>query len=242
MPSRVRARRLAVMPRTLVVDDDPIAQAALVSTLEELGHEVRAVSTASAALCAAGARQLDLVLFDLGLPEIDGMAALRKLRNRSAVPVIVSTARAAEDWLLAAFDAGADDYIVKPYSRRHLAARVNALLRRSGRRPVTAQNDEEVLMVGDDLKVDLATRTARLCGAPLSLSRREFDLLAYLATKQGIVVTRRELVRKVWEQPHTADTTIAAHTSWLRRKLGETASAPRYLHTVRGVGLKLVAP
>ncbi|MFD4644469.1 response regulator transcription factor [Lentzea sp. NPDC058436] len=227
------------MARALVVEDDPAVQLALVHTLQELGHVVRAVPTASAALCEVGSGELDLIVFDLGLPDMDGVVALRMLRKVSAVPVIVSTARGSEEWLLNAFDAGADDYIVKPFSRNHLAARVRAVLRRSGSQQSTV--DDNVLAVGD-LRIDIGTRTAELAGVPLSLTKREFDLLAYLARRQGKVVTRRELFQEVWDQPHAGDKTMDVHTSWLRRKLGETAAAPRYLHTVRGVGLKLVAP
>ncbi|MFD9698103.1 response regulator transcription factor [Lentzea sp. NPDC059081] len=228
------------MTRTLVVEDDPVVQSALVHTLQDLGHDVRAVSTAGAALYEAEVGEVDLVLFDLGLPDLDGVIALRRLRNFSSVPVIVSTARSAESSLLDAFEAGADDYIVKPFSRKHLAARVNAVLRRTGDRPAATAPD--VFTVGENLEVDLGTRSVKLNGTTLSLTKREFDLLAYLAGRQGRVVTRRELFREVWDQSEITDKTVDVHTSWLRRKLGETAAAPRYLHTVRGVGLKLVAP
>ncbi|MET9227888.1 response regulator transcription factor [Lentzea sp. NPDC003310] len=226
------------MSKVLVVEDDPVVQAALVHALTDLGHVVQAVGTAVAALREAGTSELDLVILDLGLPDLDGVAALRMLRGVSNVPVIVATARGAETSVVSTLNAGADDYIVKPFSAEHLAARINALLRRTG----GATLPSEVVELGA-LHIDLAQRTAALDGAPLSLSRREFDLLAYLAQRPGRVISRRELIQAVWGNPYVGDDkTIDVHASWLRRKLGETAAHPRYLHTVRGVGFKLAAP
>jgi len=229
------------MSKVLLVEDDPVVQAALVHALTELGHVVQAVGTAVAALREAANQELDLVLLDLGLPDLDGVAALRMLRGVSNVPVIVATARGSESSIVSALDAGADDYIVKPFSSEHLTARMNALLRRTGsERPKPEIAD--VLTVGD-LHIDLGQRQARLGDKMLSLSRREFDLLAYLAQRPSKVITRRELIQAVWGHPHVGDDkTIDVHASWLRRKLGETAANPQYLHTVRGVGLKLSAP
>jgi DNA-binding response OmpR family regulator len=222
----------------LVVEDDPVVQAALVHALTDLGHVVQAVGTAVAALREAGTNELDLVILDLGLPDLDGVAALRMLRGVSNVPVIVATARGAENSVVSTLNAGADDYIVKPFSSEHLAARINALLRRTG----GSAAPSEVVVVGD-LSVDLAQRSATLGDGALALSRREFDLLAYLAQRPGRVISRRELIQAVWGHPYVGDDkTIDVHASWLRRKLGETAAHPRYLHTVRGVGFKLAAP
>ncbi|CCH30021.1 response regulator transcription factor [Actinosynnema sp. NPDC047251] len=227
------------MSKVLLVEDDPVVQAALVHALTDLGHEVRAVGTAVAALREAGTEEPDLVILDLGLPDLDGVAALRMLRGISDVPVIIATARGGESSVVGSLNAGADDYIVKPFSAEHLAARINALLRRTSG---AARPDRDLLVVGD-LRVDLAQRQVLRDGRPVALSRREFDLLAYLAQRPNRVIARRELFQAVWGQPYLGDDkTIDVHVSWLRSKLGETAAKPRYLHTVRGVGFKLVAP
>jgi DNA-binding response OmpR family regulator len=133
-------------------------------------------------------------------------------------------------------DAGADDYVVKPYSAAQLDARIRAVLRRAG------ESAPEPLQVGG-LCVDPRARLAELDGVELELTPREFDVLPYLAARSGEVITKRELLTEVWQLPYGgADKTVDVHLSWLRRKLGETASDPRYLHTVRGVGVKLVGP
>jgi DNA-binding response OmpR family regulator len=176
----------------------------------------------------------DLVVLDLGLPDVDGLQVLRMLRPVSGVPVIVATARDDDVATVAALDAGADDYLVKPFSAEQLDARIRAVLRRSTTPGTT------VLEVGD-LVVDIRARTAVLGGRSLDLRPREFDLLAYLAARPGEVVTKRTLLADVWQSPYGgADKTVDVHLSWLRRKLGETAAAPRMLHSVRGVGVKLV--
>jgi DNA-binding response OmpR family regulator len=150
---------------------------------------------------------------------------------------VIATARDDEAEIVRLLDAGADDYVVKPFSVDQLEARLRAVLRRSHETALSP-----VLEVGE-LRVDTTSRDVTLGGAPIELSRKEFDLLAYLARREGEVVTRREVLAEVWRQPYGGgDKTVDVHVSWLRRKLGESAAAPRYLHTVRGVGLKLVAP
>src|SRR5438067_5583245 len=159
------------------------------------------------------------------------------LRSISSVPVIVATARDDEREIVRALDSGADEYIVKPFSAAQLEARIRALLRR-----VRGVEANPKLTVGG-LTVDLGRRTATLDGSALELSRKEFDLLHYLAARSGSVVTKRELLTEVWRQPYGgADRTVDVHLSWLRRKLGESASKPRYLRVVRGVGAQLVDP
>lgn len=229
------------MATVLLVEDDQVVRGALVHALTDLGHLVYPVSTALDALREATNRNPDLVILDLGLPDLDGTTALRMLRATSDVPVIVATARSHETSVVRLLNDGADDYVVKPFSSEHLTARINALLRRTA--PAKHQPDGESDLVVGDLHINLASRQAKLGGQTLELTRREFDLLAYLVKRVGRVVTRRELLEAVWQQPYVGDDqTIDVHTSWLRRKLGETASSPRYLHTVRGVGLKLVEP
>lgn len=226
------------MAHLLVVEDDPQLRGALVRALRDKGHAVATAPTGMTGLDAAVTHRPDLVVLDLGLPDVDGAQVLRMLRAVSDVPVIVATARDEEPEMVAVLGAGADDYIVKPFGAAQLDARVKAVLRRLG----AGAEGAEPLRVGG-LSVDVAAREVRLDGAPVDLTPREFDLLAHLARRAGQVVSRRELLAEVWHQPlGGADKTVDVHLSWLRRKLGETALAPRYLHTVRTVGVKLSAP
>ncbi|MQA98429.1 MAG: response regulator [Streptosporangiales bacterium] len=225
------------MAHLLLIEDDATIRASLIRALGERGHATSSAPTAMAGLRAAVDERPDLVVLDLGLPDLDGRDMLRMLRAVSDVPVIVATARDEEPEMVGALDAGADDYVVKPYSADQLDARIRAVLRRAGEpKPDTA------VTVGG-LRIDLRTREATLDGAPLELAPKEFDLLHYLAVRAGEVVAKRELLTEVWRLPYGgADKTVDVHISWLRRKLGETAQEPRYLHTVRGVGVKLAAP
>jgi DNA-binding response OmpR family regulator len=151
--------------------------------------------------------------------------------------VIVATARDDEGAIVRTLDAGADDYVVKPYSADQLEARIRAVLRRTQGEP-----DPAPVVVGT-LNLDPGRREASLDGSPLELSRKEFDLLWHLAGRVGRVVSKRQLLAEVWQQPYGgADKTVDVHLSWLRRKLGETAAEPRYLRSVRGVGVMLVDP
>jgi DNA-binding response OmpR family regulator len=159
------------------------------------------------------------------------------IRAVSDVPVVVATAQDDDRTIVRALDAGADDYVVKPFGLDQVAARIRAILRRGG-----AQDRSAPIVVGE-LVIDPRTRTAELAGRRLELARKEFELLLALASRPNEVVTKRELLVEVWQQPYGgADRTIDVHVSVLRRKLGETAAQPRYLHTVRGVGIRLVAP
>jgi DNA-binding response OmpR family regulator len=218
----------------LIVEDDLRIRTALTRALTERGHAVSSEPAGLPALQRLVSDPPDLVVLDLGLPDVDGIQLLRMLRPVSSVPVIVATARDDDRATVAALDAGADDYIVKPFSADQLDARIRAILRRS------ATPEAAVMTVGS-LTVDVRTRTAVLDGRTLDLRPREFDLLAYLAARPGEVVTKRTLLADVWQQPYGgADKTVDVHLSWLRRKLGETAAAPRMLHSVRGVGVKLL--
>ncbi|MFD6434829.1 response regulator transcription factor [Streptomyces venezuelae] len=225
------------MAHLLVVEDDPQLRGALVRALRDKGHAVATAPSGMAGLDAAVTNGPDLVVLDLGLPDVDGAQVLRMLRAVSDVPVIVATARDDEPGMVTVLEAGADDYIVKPFGAAQLDARIKAVLRRLG-----VTETEEPLRVGG-LSVDPASREVTLDEAAVDLTPREFDLLAYLARRPGQVVSRRELLAEVWQQPlGGADKTVDVHLSWLRRKLGETAQCPRYLHTVRTVGVKLAAP
>jgi DNA-binding response OmpR family regulator len=226
------------MPQLLLVEDDPAIRSALVRALAERGHGVRTAATGMAGLQEAVEHRPDLVVLDLGLPDIDGCTLLTMLRSVSKVPVIVATARDDEAETVRALDAGADDYVVKPFAADHLDARIRAVLRRAS----PSEGAGQVLTVGE-LVVDVRAHVATLAGRSLDLSRKEFDLLAHLAARPGVVVSKRELMAQVWGQPYGgADKTVDVHLSWLRRKLGETAGSPRYVQSVRGVGVKLVDP
>jgi DNA-binding response OmpR family regulator len=157
----------------------------------------------------------------------------------SEVPVIVATARRSEADIISLLGAGADDYVTKPFSSGHILARIAAVLRRTR---TAADPTPSVITVGE-LVISPRQRQVSLNGEPLQLTRREFDVLTYLAERVGQVVSRRELLTEVWNQSRIGEEqTIDVHISWLRRKLGETAAQPRYLHTVRGVGVMMVEP
>jgi DNA-binding response OmpR family regulator len=223
--------------QVLLVEDDPTIRAALLRGLGERGHAVDSSPTALAGLEHAVTHRPDIVVLDLGLPDLDGATMLRMLRGVSRVPVIVATARDDEAGIVSVLDAGADDYLVKPFSAAQLDARIRAVLRRGGE----ASPSTEVVVGG--LRIDLRTRQATLDGIDLALTPREFALLHYLASRAGEVVGKRELLTEVWQLPYGgADKTVDVHLSWLRRKLGETAQQPRYLHAVRGVGVRIAAP
>jgi two-component system, OmpR family, KDP operon response regulator KdpE len=225
------------MAQVLVVEDDVSIRTSLIRGLTDRGHAVLSAATALAGLEQAVGTRPDVVVLDLGLPDMDGTKMLRMLRGVSTVPVIVATARDDEAEIVAVLDAGADDYVTKPFGAAQLDARIRAVLRRGADSTV----DETVTVGG--LRVDPRSRQATLDDTELSLTPREFDLLHYLAVRAGEVVAKRELLTEVWQLPYGgADKTVDVHLSWLRRKLGETAQEPRYLHAVRGVGVRLAAP
>ncbi len=222
----------------LLIEDDVRIRSALTRSLTERGHAVTSAPNGMTGLQQAVDQPPDLIVLDLGLPDVDGAQLLRMLRSVSKVPVIVATARDDDAVVVDALNAGADDYIVKPFSADTLDARIRAVLRRSS----VATQHADPLVVGE-LSVDPRTRTAILAGRILDLRPREFDLLAFLAARPGEVVSKRTLMAEVWQAPYGgADKTVDVHLSWLRNKLGESATEPRMLHTVRGVGVKLVAP
>lgn len=225
------------MPVVTLIEDDDRIRGALRAALADRGYAVRSASTGMAGLGMVTESPGDVIVLDLGLPDVDGRKLLRMLRAFSAIPVIVATARDDESEIVQTLDAGADDYVVKPFSAAQLDARIRALLRR-----VKAGEDSNAIVIGD-LSVDARVREATLEGRVLELSRKEFDLLHYLAARAGTVVSKREILAEVWRLPFGGtDRTVDVHLSWLRRKLGETAAHPRYLRVVRGVGAQLVDP
>jgi DNA-binding response OmpR family regulator len=198
---------------------------------------VETVGAGLAGLEIVIAQSPDVVVLDLGLPDLDGREVLKMIRAVSEVPIIVATARDDESEIVKALDGGADDYVIKPFAVEQLEARIRAVLRR------VAGFDPAALIEVGGLSMNPQSREATLDGEPLDLTRKEFDLLLYLAERSGVVIGKRELLAEVWRQPYGgADKTVDVHLSWLRRKLGESAAHPVYLHTVRGVGVKLTKP
>lgn len=221
----------------LIIEDDATIRTALVRALTARDHSTMTAPTALGGLQSLVEHRPDVVLLDLGLPDLDGAALLAMIRAVSTVPVIVVSARDDGPAVVELLDAGADDYLTKPFAADQLDARIRAVLRRTD-----PGRPSGPLHVGG-LVVDARARTVLLDGRPLELSPKEFDLLEHLAERPGEVVTKRELLAEVWKQPYGgADKTVDVHLSWLRRKLGESADQPRYLHTVRGVGVKLAPP
>ncbi|MEP9382848.1 response regulator transcription factor [Nocardioides sp. KR10-350] len=226
------------MAQVLLVEDDSAIRSALTRGLADLGHAVTPVASGADAIASLTANRPDVIVLDLGLPDIDGANVLAMSRVVESAPVIVATARDDERDIIRLLDAGADDYLVKPFSAAQMDARIRAVLRRTSPAPA----DDRTLAVGD-LRLDPVGRTARLGERELELTRKEFDLLHTLMQRPGEVVTKQRLLAEVWQLPWGgADRTVDVHLSWLRRKLGETAAEPRYLVSVRGVGVKLVDP
>jgi len=226
------------MAQVLLVEDDHAIRTALTRGLTDLGHVVSSVTSGAEAIASLSAHRPDVMVLDLGLPDIDGANVLAMSRVLDSAPVIVATARDDEREIVRLLDAGADDYLVKPFSAAQMDARIRAVLRRT-QAPVAS---DPALVVGE-LRLDPVGRTAHLAGRELELTRKEFDLLQALMQRPGEVVSKRRLLAEVWQLPWGgADRTVDVHLSWLRRKLGETAAEPRYLVSVRGVGVKLVDP
>lgn len=221
--------------RVLVVEDDPAIRRGVVAALSFAGYEVLEAADGPRGLALAEAAEVDLVLLDVILPGTDGLEILRRVReSRPTRPVILLTARAAEDDRVGGLAAGADDYVVKPFSVRELLARVEAVLRRSPERPRPVE-----LIECDGLVVDLARREIRHAdGDRVELSEKEAELAAYLAAHAGRAISREELLRRVWRlDPRGVTTrTIDMHVMRLREKLRDDTAAPRRVLTVRGQG------
>ena len=221
-------------PRVLVVEDDEEIAQVLQRSLRLDGYEVRLAADGEAALESAAAYHPDLVILDLGLPRMDGMEVARRLRAADDVPILMLTARDALESRGEGLDAGADDYLVKPFERQELLARLRALLRR---RPPRGSAS---VVVGD-LSLNPDTHEVRRAERPVELTQREFELLEYLMRNERIVVPRQRLLEEVWGyDPFATTNTIEVFVSNLRRKL-ESSGEPRLLHTIRGAGYVLRA-
>ncbi|MGX9670478.1 response regulator transcription factor [Mycobacterium sp. HM-7] len=223
-------------PRLLVVDDDPDVLASLERGLRLSGFEVSTAVDGAEALRSATEFRPDAIILDINMPVLDGVSVVTALRAMdNDVPVCVLSARSSVDDRVAGLEAGADDYLVKPFVLAELVARVKALLRRRG---ATATFSSETIAVGP-LEVDIPGRRARVNGADVDLTKREFDLLAVLAEHKTAVLSRAQLLELVWGYDFAADTNVVdVFIGYLRRKL-EANGAPRLLHTVRGVGFVL---
>jgi DNA-binding response OmpR family regulator len=221
--------------RLLLIDGDEDTRESLGRLLVARGHDTIVAATGAEGLRLALEDTFDAIVLDLQLPDIRGLDVLKMLRAVSDVAV-VATVDENEAEMVGTFNAGADDYIVKPYSADQLEARLMVASRRAELVGGTQ------LTVGV-LRIDQTSRVAQLGDDELDLTRKEFDLLAYLARRTGEVVSKRELAARIWNDPYGgSDRTVEVHLSWLRRKLGESAAAPRYVRTIRGVGVKLVDP
>jgi two-component system, OmpR family, response regulator MprA len=215
--------------RVLVVEDDQAIADVLRRTLRQEGHEVRSATDGEEALTAAAEFMPDLVILDLGLPKVDGVEVLRRLRAADDVPVLILTARADLDDRVEGLDTGADDYLVKPFERQELLARMRALMRRRPPRGAAT------LVLGD-LRLNPATREVHRGDREIELTAREFELLEFLMRNERLVVSRERLLEEVWGyDPLAMTNTIDVFISNLRRKL-EEGDEPRLLHTKRGAG------
>jgi two-component system KDP operon response regulator KdpE len=219
-------------PRVLVCDDEPQIVRALKVVLRDAGFAVEATATAGEALDAAAVRPPDAAVIDLMLPDGDGIDVCRQLREWSRMPILVLSAIGDEEQKVAALEAGADDYVTKPFGPRELVARLHAVMRRAG-----ASVDEPTIAV-DGLEIDLAARAVRREGAEVHLTPTEYELLRTLVRNRGRLLTHRMLLTEVWGPQYADDTRVLrTHVANLRRKI-EPAGAPRYIRTDPGVGYR----
>jgi two-component system response regulator RegX3 len=224
----------------LMVEDERSITEPLSEALTREGFTTELAETAADALELAARVEPDLVLLDVMLPDGSGYDVCRALRARSQVPIIMLTARGEETDRIVGLELGADDYVVKPFSAREVVARIRAVLRRAGE-PATTANDGPIEI--GPLRLDRSRRAVALDGEELDLTRKEFELLELLMAEAGSVITRERLIDEVWDVNWFGSTkTLDVHVSGLRRKLADNAEAPRFIHTVRGVGFRFSGP
>lgn len=225
-------------PRVLVIDDEAQIRRFLDIGLRAEGYEVLQAATAAEGLAMAATREPDLVILDLGLPDRDGHEVLSELRQWSQVPVLMLSVRSAETEKVRALDAGANDYVTKPFGIQELMARLRALLRD---RALAGAEEAHPRYDDGRLGIDLARREVMLDGAPLSLTRKEYAVLALLLRHAGRVVTQQQLLREVWGPSHAQDSQyLRIVVGKLRQKLGDDPARPRWLKTESGVGYRFV--
>jgi two-component system KDP operon response regulator KdpE len=221
----------------LVVDDEPQIRRAMRTSLDAHGYEVRTVGTGEEAVVSAAEQVPDLMLLDLGLPDVDGTDVIRRVRSFSDVPIIVLSVRDRQSDKVAALDAGADDYVSKPFGMEELLARLRAALRRR-----SGTNGSPPTLVFGDLVVDLARSLVTLHGDRLHLTRTEYALLEALVSEPGKLLTHRWLLRRVWGPGYAEETHyLRVYVRALRRKLEDDAAAPRLILTEPGVGYRWIA-
>ncbi len=227
------------MTRVLVVDDEPVLADTIRYNLRREGYEVQVANDGNEALKLATAAAPDLVVLDLMLPGIDGLEVCRQLRRESTVPILMLTAKDDEVDKIVGLEVGADDYMTKPFSMRELLARVRAMLRRSRMQQQAPAADGAQPVCSGDLEADPLQRRVTLRGTVLQLKPKEFDLLVHLMQQRGRVLTRDQLLERVWGYTFGGDTrTVDVHIRWLREKIEEDPGSPRRLETVRGVGYR----
>lgn len=219
--------------RILIVEDDDRVASALEAFLARSGYATVRAADGAAALGLLGA-DTEVVLLDLGLPDIDGVDLCRRIRGRSEVPIVVVTARNQVAERIKGLRAGADDFVVKPYDVHELLARIEAVTRRS--RPMRPESEARVLLQGGDLEIDLVARQVRVEGAPIELTRKEFDIIAVLARYPGVAVPKERLIREVWNTDWRGfGHSLEVHVGAIRKKTGVRG----VIETVRGVGYRL---
>ncbi|MFF0991474.1 response regulator [Kocuria nitroreducens] len=226
--------------RVLVVDDEVDLAQLVAGYVRKAGLEVAVRHDGTEAVAAVRDFAPDVLVLDLGLPGIDGIEVCRQVRTFSDCHVLMLTARDDEIDKIVGLSVGADDYVTKPFSPRELVARVQAMLRRARVRPApTSAPARQGLVIGD-LVVDQAAREVHLAGVAVVLTRIEFDLLAALAAHPHLVLSRRQLVEMVWDTAWTGDAHLVdVHIGRIRKKLGDEAASPRFIHTIRGVGYRM---
>jgi DNA-binding response OmpR family regulator len=235
--------------KILLVDDEEVLLETIAYNLEREGYQVSTATTGASALDIAHREMPDLIILDLMLPGMDGIYVCRRLRKAqetATTPILILTAKNEEVDIVVGLEVGADDYLIKPFGRRELLARIRALLRRADYAPRQKDHhpvQQEVepsprreLRAGD-LLIDLAGRQVTCRGQPVELQPKQFDLLAYLVRNRGTVLTRDQLLHHVWDYNYVGDTrTVDVHIRWLREKIEEDPANPKMLQTVRGVG------
>lgn len=223
------------MAHVLLIEDDAGIRTSVSRALTARGHAVQSAASGLDGLHTLLSDRPEIVVLDLGLPDVPGERLLSMIRATDDTPVLIATANDDEEKVVALLDAGADDYIVKPYAPEQLEARIRAVLRR-----ISSADDPRAdqTMTCGGITVDLARHTVDVDGQPVELTRLEFDLLAHLVANQGRVVSRRELLREVWQRTDSVRT-VDVHLSWLRRKLRDDPDQPRFIHVSRGVGVML---
>ena len=230
-----------MMARVLVVDDEATLVDTIRYNLRREGYDVHVAGDGNEALRLARASTPDLVVLDLMLPGIDGLEVCRQLRRESTVPILMLTAKDDEVDKIVGLEVGADDYMTKPFSMRELLARIRAMLRRSRMAQQASEADTDRAARSADLEADPLQRRVTLGERSLQLKPKEFDLLLYLMQQRGRVLTRDQLLEKVWGYTFVGDTrTVDVHIRWLREKIEEDPGSPRRIETVRGVGYRFV--